>query len=151
LTSPTAPHEPVAALNQVLNELLDVAQDAKQARRKVVDDEALHDEFDRLFESVRRWADRLVERDLALGTSPLGSVPSTAARVPPNLWPGAPTDEEIRTTMVDYLNRLASHVGSALAEQDDEASRAVLADMRAELSTHIQALSEWTIGPSANR
>jgi DNA-binding ferritin-like protein len=140
--SESPPHDPVAALNQVLSEVIDVVQDVKQAHRKVPETHALHAALDDLFGDLRTWAQLLLEQDEALGVSPLASMPSVAGRTPPNLWPGDATDEEVRQIVDEHLDRLEHHVAAAVAEQDDDASRAVLADVKRGVLAHRQALGE---------
>jgi len=58
-------------------------------------------------------------------------MPSVAGRTPPTLWPGPPRT----TTSADIIGRhisdqLEHHVTAALADQDDDGSRAVLAAMQ---------------------
>src|SRR6476469_7856054 len=94
--SPPPPHDPNAALNQVLSEVIDVVQDVKQAHRKVPETHALHALLDQLFGDLGVWARLLMDRDEALGVSAMESMPTVAGRKPPNLWPGAATDEQVR-------------------------------------------------------
>jgi hypothetical protein len=140
--SPTSPHDPVAALTEVLSEVIDTVQAVKEAHRRVPETLALHAELDQLFEDVRTWAQMLMVEDEALGASPLATMPSVAGRRPPNLWPGAPTDEEVRGTVDGHLDRLGQHVTAALAEQDDDRAREALAQVERGLLAHRRALGE---------
>ena len=140
--SPPPPHDPNAALNQVLSEVIDVVQDVKQAHRKVPGTHALHAELDQLFRDLGAWAQLLVARDEALGVSPLASMTSVAGRKPTNLWPGAASDDEVRRIVGEHLDRLEQHVAAALADQEDDGSRAALADVERGLLAHRRALSD---------
>ena len=132
--------DPVDALNQALNEVLDVVQDVKQAHRKVSEPGPLHAELDRLFRDLADWAQLLVAQDEALGVSPLSKVPSAAGRVPANLWAGVPSDDEVRREVAGHLERLGERLATALAQAPDERSRAALASVQAGLASHLQAL-----------
>lgn len=140
--SPPPPLDPTGALNQVLSEVIDVVQDVKQAHRKVPETHALHAVLDHLFDDLRAWAQLLIEQDEALGVSPLATIPSVAGRTPPNLWPRAATDEEVRQVVSDHLDRLGQHVAAALAEQEEEPSRAALAAVERGALAYRQTLSE---------
>jgi DNA-binding ferritin-like protein len=140
--SPPPPHDPTAALNQVLSEVIDVVQDVKQAHRKVPETHALHAELDQLFRDLGTWAQLLVARDEALGVSPLASMTSVAGRKPTNLWPGAATDEDVRRIVGEHLDRLEQHVAAALAEEEDDGSRAALANVERGLLAHRRVLSD---------
>lgn len=136
------PADSIAALNQVLSEVIDVVQDVKQAHRKVPEAHALHGLLDRLFADLGKWAGMLMDRDQALGVSALTMMPSVAGRTPPNLWPNAPSDEEVRQLIGDHLDRLDQHVAAALSQQDNEESRAALEVVQRGLLTHKRVLSE---------
>ncbi len=131
-----APDDPATALNQVLSDVIDIVQDVKQAHRKVPQTHALHAELEELSEDLRTWAGVLLERDEALGLSPLESIPSVAGRQPPNLWQGEATDDKVMRLIDDHLERLAQRVTAALAAQDDAGSRAALAGIEHDLLAH---------------
>jgi DNA-binding ferritin-like protein len=134
------PEDPIAALNGVLSDVIDTVQDVKQAHRKVPETHALHAALDRLFDDLRMWAGWLMDRDEALGVSPLAFMPSVAGRTAPNPWPGAASDEDVRRFVGEQLDRLAQHVGAALADQADDGSQAILADMQRGLTSDRLAL-----------
>lgn len=134
-------HDPIAALNQVLSEVIDEVTGVKQARRAIPDTHPLHLELDQLFADLRRWAELLIERDQALGVSPLSVMPSVAGRTPTNLWPHGADDEEVRLVIGAHLDRLIEHVTAALAEQDNEESRTSLAEINGALLAHKRALN----------
>jgi hypothetical protein len=142
MTIPPSPDDSIEALNEVLSEVIDVVQDVKQALRKTPANHELHSQLDRVFDDLRSWASLLLEQDERRGISPLASMPSVVGRRPPNLWPGAATDEEVRRTIVDHLDRLAGHLSVALAEQEDDGSRAVLAGIQEELTSHVRTLRD---------
>jgi DNA-binding ferritin-like protein len=132
--------DPATTLKAVLSEVIDLVQDVKQAHRKVPESHALHAELDQLFVDLAAWVGLLFEQDEALGISPLASMPSVAGRTPPNLWPGEPTDEEVRTLIDGHLGRLAEHLTAAMAAQDEGPTRAALAEVEHGVSTHRTAL-----------
>jgi DNA-binding ferritin-like protein len=134
------PDDPATALNEVLSEVIDIVQEVKQAHRKVPETHALHAELDQLSDDLRTWAGLLMEQDEALGVSPLAFMPSVAGRKPPNLWPRAASDEEVRQLIDEHLDRLGQHVTAAMHAQADDRSRATLADVERGLLVHRKQL-----------
>jgi len=140
--SPPQRDDPIAALNQVLSEVIDAILDVRQAHRRVPETHSLHAVLDQLFADLRTWAWLLADQDQALGVSPLASMPTAAGRTPPNPWHGAASDEEVRRIVGEHLDRLGQHVAAALAEQQDDKVRAALAEVERGILAHRQALNE---------
>jgi DNA-binding ferritin-like protein len=134
--------DPIASLNQALSEVIDEVQDLKQALWRVTETHPLHALLDQLFDDLRSWAGLLIERDEALGVSPLARMPSVAGRTPPNQWPGTVSEDDVRRLVGEHLDRLEQHVAAARAEQDEDSSRAVLAEVERGLSAHRRALTK---------
>lgn len=134
--------DPAAALNQVLDEVIDAVLDVRQAHRRVPETHALHAVLDQLFDDLRTWARLLADQDKALGVSPLASMPTAAGRTPQHPWHGAASDEEVRSIVGEHLDRLGQHLAAALAEQHDDKVRAALAEVERGLLVHRRALSE---------
>ena len=139
MSRPAAPDDPITALNDVLSEVIDVVQDVKQAHRKVSETHSLHAELDHLFADLGTWAQLLLEEDTRLGVSALGLMPSAAGRKPENRWPGEPSDDDVRRVVGEHLERLEEEVAAARAAQDDDRTRAALADVERGLLAHLNA------------
>ena len=139
--SPPRRDDPIAALNQVLSEVIDAILDVRQAHRRVPETHSLHAVLDQLFADLRTWAWLLADQDQALGVSPLASMPTAAGRTPPNPWHGAASDEEVRRIVGEHLDRLGQHLAAALAEQHDDTVRTALAEVERGILAHRQALN----------
>jgi DNA-binding ferritin-like protein len=134
--------DPVAALNQVLSEVIDAVLDVRQAHRRVPETHALHALLDQLFDDLRTWAGLLADQDQALGVSPLASMPTAAGRTPPHPWHGTASDEDVRRVVGEDLDRLGQHLTVALAEQLNDEARAALTEVERGLLGYRQALTE---------
>jgi DNA-binding ferritin-like protein len=133
---------PVAALNRVLSEVIDVVQDVKQAQWRVSGAHDFHAVLGDLFDDLKNWALLLMEEDVALGGSPLTSMPSVAGRKPLNLWTGIANEEDVRRIVGEHLDQLGQHVRALLADLDDENVRTTLVGVEQGLLAHRQVLSE---------
>jgi len=143
--SAPVPEDPLAEFNRVLSEVIDAIREVKQAEWKVPKAHELHADLDRLFSDLVTWKSLLSERDAALGVSPLAFMPTVEGRTAFNLWPGNPTDEEVRTVVDQHLGRLEEHVSIAQVEQPDEGTRSALAEIQRGVAAHRRALRK---GPS---
>jgi len=139
MPSPPTRH-PLGSLNQVLSEVIDLVQDVKQAHRKIPGADVLHPELDKLFDDLRAWASLLMDQDAAHGLSPLAAVTTVAGRPLANLWPGTPTDDEVRVTLVEHLSRLRQNAAEASGALGDDPAGSVLADITAGIDDHVRLL-----------
>jgi DNA-binding ferritin-like protein len=133
-------HDPMAALNEVLNEVIDMVMALRQAHRKVPETHQLHAELDQLSSDARKWAELLVEADTARGVSALDYMPSVAGRQRPSLWQGRVGDDDVRKVVTQQLRRLGEHLAAALSEQEDGRVRDLLDRISTELRSHLDAL-----------
>jgi DNA-binding ferritin-like protein len=133
-------HDPMAALNEVLSEVIDMVMALRQAHRKVPETHQLHAELDQLDRDARTWAELLVEADIARGVSALDYMPSVAGRQRPNLWHGRVSDDDVSKVVTQQLHRLGEHLSAALSDQDDDRARDLLDRIRTELQSHLDAL-----------
>jgi hypothetical protein len=130
----------MAAVNDVLSEVIDVAMALRQAHRRVPESHELHAELDQLSSDARAWAELLMEADTAHGVSALAYMPSVAGRQRPDLGHGSLSDDDARRILAEQLDRLASHLLAALSQTDDDHIRDLLNHINAELQAHLAAL-----------
>jgi len=130
----------MAAVNDVLSEVIDVVMALRQAHHAVPETRELHAELDLLFSDARTWAELLMEADTARGVSALDYMPSVAGRQRPHLWHAQVSDDEVREVVIGQLDRLAVHLTAALSELDDDRARELLERIRTELQSHLDAL-----------
>ncbi len=135
-------HDPMAALNEVLSEVIEVVMAVRQAHSKVSGTHQLRAELDQLFSDAKAWAELLMEADTARGVSALDYMPSVAGRQRPDLWRGQVSDDAVRQVMTEQLRLLGEHVSAALSAQDDERVRDLLDRISAEIESHLDALSK---------
>jgi DNA-binding ferritin-like protein len=137
---PDSPRDPMAAVNEVLSEVIDVALTLRQAHRRVPEGHDLHAELDQLFSDAKAWAELLMEADTARGVSALAYMPSVAGREPPDLGHGPVSDDDVRRILAEQLERLARHLLAALSQPEDDHIRDLLNRISAELQAHLAAL-----------
>jgi hypothetical protein len=130
----------MAAVNDVLSEVIDVAMALRQAHRRVPEAHELHAELDQLSGDARAWAELLMEADTAHGVSALAYMPSVAGRQRPDLGHGSLSDDDARRILAEQLDRLASHLLAALSQTEDDHLRDLLNHINAELQAHLAAL-----------
>ncbi len=130
----------MAAVNEVLSELIDVVLAVRQAHRRVPEGHALHAELDQLFSDAKAWAGQLMDADVARGVSALAYMPSVAGRQPPDIGHGPMSDDDVRQIVAVQLERLSGHLRTALSEQEDESIRDLLNGINGGLQDHLVAL-----------
>ena len=130
----------MAAVNDVLSEVIDVAMALRQAHRRVPESHELHAELDQLSSDARAWAELLMEADTAHGVSALAYMPSVAGRQRPDLGHGSLSDDDARRILAEQLDRLASHLLAALSQTDDDHICDLLNHINAELQAHLATL-----------
>ncbi len=70
-------------INQVLDEVIGLATEVHQARRRLAAAEGPSAEVGRLARDLARWMDLIVDVDVTAGKSPLGTVKTPAGRTRP--------------------------------------------------------------------
>jgi hypothetical protein len=137
----TSPVDPLAPLNEVLSEVIDVVREVRQARWRFAAPAAFRDELGVLFEDARSWGRLLVEQDDAHGVSPLASMPSVAGRPPVDLGPEAATPEGAREAIDHVLERLGRRIDVAIEGEQDDGVRAALIEVQRGVLAHRHALA----------
>jgi hypothetical protein len=141
--SASTPDDPIVALNQVLDEVLELLLEVKQADRKVFPSHELHGELDRLFADLLSWRTLLVDEDVALGVDPLSFILSAAGRTQRSLWSGNPTDDEVSSLVGGHLLRLEDHVRPLLEDPVDETWDNTFSEIQRGVATHREALAQF--------
>ncbi len=100
----------VAELQAMIDELIDLVLEVKQAHHAVPQDHPLHAQVDALFSEPSGWAQALAARTRALGGSLLEGVTSVAGRHARNLFPTATDDAEAAALFAAVGDGLGSHV-----------------------------------------
>ncbi len=108
------PTQPIAGLNRVLSEIVDVILEVKVALWRSKRTGGLHTELDQLLCDLRGWMTSLGDRDMILGVSPLSFMTSVAGREGPTLWRGDPTESEACSLVGDLLRDMNNHVAAVL-------------------------------------
>lgn len=137
----TVGDDPLAALNAVLNEIIDFVREVKDARWRFGAAGSLHAELDSLFGDAKSWAAHLVEVDDDHDRSPLASMPTPSERRSSSLRPHISTVDDVRRELDDVLDRLDHHLAGAVALQVDADLRDALADVENGVRRHRQVLS----------
>jgi hypothetical protein len=132
--------DPPDGLSTVLDELIDLVQQVKQARWRFGSSVPLRDELDSLFDDVRSWARRLIEEEEDHGHSPLDSMRTASVRQSTLGISGIATAEDVRRALDGTLERVGEHLTRALALQADSELRAALTDVDDGLRRHRRAL-----------
>src|SRR5258707_14328424 len=104
--TPDPPRDPMAALNEVLSEVIDVVMALRQAHRRVPEGHELHAELDQLFSDAKSWAELLMAADIARGVSALAYMPSVAGPQPPHPSHGPVQDDQLPLVVVEEPDRL---------------------------------------------
>lgn len=132
--------DPLAAMNAVLDEIIDFVREVKQARWRFGASATWHGELDSLFDDGREWVRRLMQEDKDHGVPALGTVPTASTREKTYRDVEAASAEGIRHVLDEILGRLDEHVAGALAVQVDPHLRAALSEIEAGVRGHRKAL-----------
>jgi hypothetical protein len=141
--SASTPTDPIVALNQILNEVIELILEVKQADRKVLPSHQLHGELDRLWADLLSWRTLLADEDLLLGVDPLSFISSAAGRTQATLWSGNPSDEEVSSLVGGHLRRLEDHLRLLLDDPIDEAWDGTFGELQRGVATHRAALAQF--------
>jgi hypothetical protein len=141
--SDSTPADPIVALNQVLDEVIVLILEVKQADRKVPPSHELHGELDRLLADLVRWRTLLADEDLALGIDPLSFISSAAGRTQVTLWSGIPTDDEVSSLVGGHLLRLEDHLRLLRDDPIDEAWDGTFSEIQRGVASYREALARF--------
>lgn len=98
-------------LQAMLDELIDVVQDVKQAHYVVAQRDPFHAELDALFDDLRTWAGELAARSAEAGGS-LGGMTTAAGHRPKALFPRERDDRTIAKALLGPLRQAEDHARS---------------------------------------
>ncbi len=127
----------------MIDEILDLVLEVKQAHHAVPEARPLHHQLDGLFADLAGWTQALAERTRALGGSLLqGGITTVAGRHARNLFPTAVADAEVAAVLAAPLQAAADHARvhqAGVAAVDAEAA-ALFDHVASGLSAHVERL-----------
>ena len=132
----------VAELQAMIDELIDLVLEVKQAHHAVPQDHLLHAQLDALFSELSGWTYALAARTRALGGSLLEGVTTVAGRHARNLFPTATDDTEVAQALLGPMRVAAEHAGAhraGVADVDADAA-ALFAAVAEGLAAHVTRL-----------
>ena len=127
----------------MIDEILDLVLEVKQAHHVVPEDHPLHAQLDTLFGQLSGWTGALAQRTRALGGSLLeGGITTVAGRHARNLFPTAVDDAAVADVLAGPLQAAADHARvhrAGVADVDAEAA-GLLDEVATGLSGHVDRL-----------
>ena len=127
----------------MIDEILDLVLEVKQAHHVVPEDHPLHAQLDTLFGQLSGWTGALAQRTRALGGSLLeGGITTVAGRHARNLFPTAVDDAAVAGVLAGPLQGATDHARTHRAgvADVDAAAAALLDEVATGLSRHVDQL-----------